>query len=62
MSEFVDTENVAYMDEYPRLFNKVQLRHMMTPRSIGALVLPFCNRDQEIDELAELMQEVPSGS
>lgn len=57
MTEFgdPDTENVAYMDEYPHLTEKLRLRRMAAARPLGnaaVFVLPLPVNYREIMEEA----------
>lgn len=52
-------ENVVFMDEYPELAEKVRLQHLAQPRSIGAKVLNFATREEELEGLRQLMEEPP---
>lgn len=61
MEQTPDTENVLYLDEYPHLAEKVRLKHLALPRSIGAQVLQFAAGERAYDEIKSLMEEAPHG-
>lgn len=59
MEQTPETENVAYLDEYPHLAEKVRLKHLAQPRPIGATVLQFAAGERAYDEIKNLMEEAP---
>lgn len=59
MEQIPTTENVAYLDEYPHLAEKVRLKHLAQPRSIGAQILQFAAGERAFDEIRNLMEEAP---
>jgi len=58
MNQF-NTENVSYMDEFPHLTEKLRIQRLSEPRSIGAKVLQFSTREEELEGLRTLMEEPP---
>lgn len=55
----LNIENVAYMDEYPHLTEKLRVQRLVEPRSIGAKILQFATREEELEGIRTLMEEPP---
>lgn len=61
--EIPDTENVAYMDEYPHISERLRLRRLAQARPLGyAAVLRFDPALRDHSELRLLMEMPPQES
>jgi hypothetical protein len=58
--EIPDTENVAYMDEYPHIEQRLRLRRQASARPLGyAAVLRFDPALRDRAQLVSLIEEAP---
>ena len=58
--EAPDTTNVSYLDEYPRITERLRLRRLAQARPLGqASILHFDPALRDRDQLRQLMEQPP---
>ena len=62
--EIPDTENIAYMDEYPHIEERLRVRRLcLGQRAVGtATILRFGEADTQLPNLRLLMEQPPQVS
>jgi hypothetical protein len=62
--EIPDTENIAYMDEYPHIEERLRVRRLcLGQRAVGtATILRFREADTQLPNLRLLMEQPPQVS